>query len=129
MARVRRYQPHTMIAVHHIGAETENLEKTAAYLINKYKLKEERRFIFEGERIVFLSGDRWKIELIEVKKKSRQPLHTAFLVTDITSGVKLFQNLGYLSTEGPYLLDTGWKTVFLENEEGEFIELITDRNS
>jgi lactoylglutathione lyase len=118
-----------MIAVHHIGAETENLEKTAAYLINKYKLKEERRFIFEGERIVFLSGDRWKIELIEVKKKSRQPLHTAFLVTDITSGVKLFQNLGYLSTEGPYLLDTGWKTVFLENEEGEFIELITDRNS
>ncbi|WP_078595830.1 VOC family protein [Evansella clarkii] len=129
MARIRRYQPHhlkRLFTVHHIGAETENLEQTAAYFINKLKLQEERRFIFEGERIVFLSGNHWKIELIEVKKKTLQPVHTAFQVTDFTNGVKFLESLGFVCKEGPYLLDHGWKTVFLENQRREFVELITD---
>lgn len=78
-----------------------------------------------NEEIVFLEGNGITIELIKAKPENNvYTAHFAFKVEDIKKTIDELKNKGYCPSEGPFILENKWMTVFYEGPDGEEFELI-----
>ncbi|MCP8969615.1 VOC family protein [Ectobacillus ponti] len=102
--------------LHHIGVETANLQASLDFYIRLgFTLVDRVRFL--DQDIPFLQLGSCTIELLEVESTASEQ-HLCFEVEDLQAirGAKII--------EGPYTLQNGWKTLFLEGPGGEIIELL-----
>ncbi|MFJ5758158.1 VOC family protein [Neobacillus sp. NPDC093182] len=113
--------------LHHFAIEVKDLETSASFYQKYFGLQEERRFLFNGEKIIFLKADDFRLELISsTEQSSSNPpsVHLCFEVDSINEVTKSFNENGIFAIEGPYKLENGWKTVFYQGPDNEVIEFI-----
>ena len=115
---------------HHIGIEVSNIENSQHFYNKLLNFQYETTFEFFDEKIVFLTNQQIKLELIEKDGdvKSQGNLHICFSVDNLIKMLKRAKREGIPILEGPYDLHNGWKIVFMEGPDGEIIELLEDSN-
>lgn len=112
---------------HHFAIEVKDLETSAAFYLRYFGLQEERRFLFNREKIIFLKADDFRLELISsIEQSSSNPasVHLCFEVDSIKEVTQPFNENGIFPIEGPYKLENGWETVFYQGPDNEVIEFI-----
>jgi lactoylglutathione lyase len=112
---------------HHLAIEVKELEISAAFYQKYFGLKEERRFHFDGEKIIFLKADGFRLELISTTEQSfnnPSSIHLCFEVDSINEVTKRFHENGIFAIEGPYTLENGWETIFYQGPDNEVIEFM-----
>jgi lactoylglutathione lyase len=112
---------------HHFAIEVKDLETSAAFYQKYFGLQEVERFLFNGEKIIFLKADDFRLELISsTEQSSSNPasVHLCFEIDSIKEGTKPFIENGIFAIEGPYKLDNGWETVFYQGPDNEVLEFI-----
>ncbi|GIN87039.1 hypothetical protein J6TS2_34250 [Heyndrickxia sporothermodurans] len=83
------------------------------------------QFQFMNEEIVFLEGNGITIELIKANPENNvYAAHFAFKVNDLKKTIDDLKNKGFYPSEGPFIVENKWKTVFYEGPDGEEFELI-----
>ncbi|MDM5196973.1 VOC family protein [Fictibacillus enclensis] len=112
------------IGVHHYGIIVRNVWNAADFYLKAFNMKVIFESDWEGEHLLFVGNDEWKIELIQQKENQDDSAHTAFQIESMEHMIHRLQNKGILTLEGPFLLNNGWKTVFYELPEGGWIEFI-----
>ncbi|SER57088.1 VOC family protein [Salipaludibacillus aurantiacus] len=115
--------------VHHVGIEVKNLAGTANLLEKIGGFNVVTEFIFQSEKIVFLSTGDILIELAESKHLDEQPVHLAFETDDLEEAAAYCERLQLKLAEGPFHLENNWKTAFFEDETGRYFEIIETGDS
>lgn len=111
---------------HHIGIEVENLVRAKSFYIEVLGFNEEYCLRLPEEKVVFLTKEGFRIELIEPlgEFKESDGYHLAFTINDFGFLENELQNFGLKHVEGPYNLDNGWKVIFFEDEKMQLYEWI-----
>jgi lactoylglutathione lyase len=112
---------------HHIAIEVKDLETSAAFYQKYIGLQEESRYLFGGEKIIFLKADNFRLELISATEQSannHSSIHLCFEVDSIDEVTQHFNENGIFVIEGPYKLENGWETIFYQGPDNEVIEFI-----
>lgn len=112
---------------HHFAIEVKDLETSSAFFKKYIGLHEESSFLFNGEKIIFLKADGFRLELISTtEQSSNNPsfIHLCFEVDSINEVTKRFNENGIFAIEGPYKLENGWETVFYQGPDNEVIEFM-----
>ncbi|NYE05178.1 lactoylglutathione lyase [Bacillus niacini] len=112
---------------HHIAIEVKDLETSAAFYQKYIGLQEESRFLFGGEKIIFLKADNFRMELISTTEQSsnnHSSIHLCFEVDSIDDVTQHFNENGIFAIDGPYKLENGWETIFYQGPENEIIEFM-----
>ncbi|MDQ0975703.1 lactoylglutathione lyase [Neobacillus niacini] len=112
---------------HHFAIEVKDLETSAAFYQKFISLQEESRFLFGGEKIIFLKADNFRLELISATEQSannHSSIHLCFEVDSIDEVTQHFNENGIFAIDGPYKLENGWETIFYQGPDNEIIEFI-----
>jgi lactoylglutathione lyase len=112
---------------HHIAIEVKDLETSAAFYQKYIGLQEESRFLFSGEKIIFLKADNFRMELISTTEQSSNnpsSMHMCFEVDSINEVAQHFNENGIFAIDGPYKLENGWETIFYPGPDNEIIEFM-----
>lgn len=113
--------------VHHIGIETNNIEKSMRFYEQLgFQMKD--RMVLMGEELYFLTLGTFTLELIVQKTETAAANpHLCLEVTDLKEQADVVQNGKVI--EGPLSFENGWKTLFVEGPSGEIIELVQTKNT
>ncbi|PLT27995.1 VOC family protein [Peribacillus deserti] len=112
---------------HHIGIETHDPEASIAFYEKLLHFKEFHRSRFMEETFIFLSNGNECLELICVEEASAQgSLHICFHIEAFEVFLKVLEMEQIAFLEGPYTLDNGWRTVFVQGPAGEIIEFLAE---
>lgn len=113
--------------LHHYGVTVKQLEESLEFYKRHWGFKEESRFEILGEKIVFLTRDNFRLELVFSKDDQHLNTHICFEVNDLNNVIAQCKALRKI--EGPYMLDNGWKTVFYEGPNQEVVEFLQVKNT
>ncbi|RSD25386.1 VOC family protein [Mesobacillus subterraneus] len=112
--------------IHHYALEVANLAASITFYKSIIGFQESSKVLFQGEEIFFLDLDGFKLELL--KKQTKQGLqsnvHLCFEVDHLERKIEELKILNLHPIEGPYHLETGWKTVFYNGPDNEIIEIL-----
>lgn len=109
--------------IHHVGFEVRSLEFTR-FIFEKYLgFCTEQYMELDGEKILFLVNDRFRIELIENVMIDEKGLYEAHICFEMDC-LQILNENDVSILEGPIRLENGWTIVFVEGNNGERIELL-----
>ncbi|WP_243296995.1 VOC family protein [Bacillus litorisediminis] len=110
---------------HHIGLHVSELERSSSFYQTHFGFKEEIRFQYEEEQIVFLTRGPVRIELIqsEIDVQKTEMIHFSWQVNDLDIWM---DQLKIHPIDGPISLRNGWRAVFYQGPDQEIIELFQD---
>lgn len=112
-----------MLNIHHVGFEVRSLELTRFFFEKYLGFRTEQYLELEGEKIVFLVHDQFRIELIENGMINEKGLYEAHICFE-TDCLQILNENDVSILEGPIKLENGWTIVFVEGNNGERIELL-----
>ncbi|MED2972255.1 VOC family protein [Fictibacillus sp. B-59209] len=113
--------------VHHYGIAVKDLDAAAEFYIKALNMKELFRTRWMGEELLFLESGSMKIELIAQTGTVGEAVHVAYQTDDLEYLAGRLQQEGIVPSEGPYVLENGWRTVFYEGPSGEMIEFVEEQ--
>jgi catechol 2,3-dioxygenase-like lactoylglutathione lyase family enzyme len=110
--------------IHHIGIYVTDRDRSAAFYESILNIQSKNWLMWNGDELLFLSGDGFRLELLQSGPIKTNTTHIAFSVPDVEEKIKNLKSRGILPADGPFHLVNGWITVFYEGPDGEEIEFI-----
>ncbi len=119
--------------LHHVGMIVKSLKRSNEFYQRYFGFKEEMKFRWGSEEILFLKKKDCRLELIEESGEDegskRVFLHLAFEVVDLETEIGRLMKEGLIPVEGPLVLENGWKVAFYYGPDSEIIEMVEEDHS
>lgn len=113
--------------LHHIAIETYDLPQSIEFYREVIGFRLEQSITLMGEQLTFLTMGETRLELIETEDendRNMQHMHLAFEVDNMFQLIEKLQEKKMAIIEGPYHLENGWKSIFVDGPNSELIEFI-----
>jgi lactoylglutathione lyase len=111
---------------HHWALEVNDLTRSQTFYEKYLGFSNQRRVYFDGEEIIFLEHDGFRLELYQGKSVGEvsKRTHFCFEVDNLAEKMREMQERELEPFEGPFTLDNGWKTIFYLGPDKEVIEFL-----
>lgn len=106
---------------HHYAVEVKDMKASIKFYQTYLGFQIEQTLSFMGEEMVFLTLGECRLELYphHADVSKTHGIHLCFEVDDFSNIIRDVPVL-----EGPYQLENGWKTVFVEGPNHEMLEFL-----
>jgi lactoylglutathione lyase len=106
---------------HHYAIEVKDMEASLRFYQTYLGFQIEQKLLFMGKEIIFLTLGECRLELYphQGEVSQNQAIHLCFEVNNLSD---IVQDVPVL--EGPYQLENGWETVFVEGPNHEVLEFL-----
>jgi lactoylglutathione lyase len=115
------------VRLHHIAIETSDLTQSVAFYREVIGFQVEQSITLMGEQLIFLKMGEARLELVETVDRydrNAPQMHLAFEVDNMFQLIEQLNEMKIAIIEGPYHLENGWQSVFVEGPSRELIEFI-----
>ncbi|NBI30031.1 VOC family protein [Chengkuizengella marina] len=115
-------------SVHHVAIEVSDLSRSIEFY-KSIGFTIEQSLDFQGEEMMFLVNGHFRLELYEVKgvrykRNDDKQMHLAFEVESWKELLNWIDAVKLEITEGPFMLENGWRTIFVKGYDGEILEFM-----
>ncbi|TCZ70946.1 VOC family protein [Paenibacillus albiflavus] len=117
--------------MHHIGIDSSDLARSLAFYQDIIGFDLVERMELMGEELVFLQLGSTRLELIVTKEghiRANSHIHLAFEVDSLFQIMEQLVRKDIKILEGPQTLENGWRNLFVQGPDGEWIEFIELEN-
>ncbi|MFD3449808.1 VOC family protein [Microbacteriaceae bacterium 4G12] len=114
------------VSFHHAAIEVRDLFQSALFYQDAFGFQVKEQLHVLGEDLLFLTLEKFQLELIACKEATRNNTHThlAFQVTHLDILMNKMEKMNVPIAEGPYELENGWRTVFYYGPDKELLEVM-----
>jgi len=113
--------------MHHIGIESSQIERSLEFYQDIIGFELIERMELMGEELIFLQLGSTRLELIVTNRENirvNSHIHLAFEVDSLLQIMEQLVGHGIKILEGPETLENGWRNLFVQGPDGEWIEFI-----
>lgn len=110
--------------IHHTALEVRDLKESFSFYTGCLGFSLEQSLTLNGEDILLLQHDGYRLELIGGGSQAADSFHICFHVDSISSVMEELAGKGIIPEEGPVRYQNGWVSFFIMGPSGEWIEFL-----